>query len=91
MPSIRVVVTGRVQGVGFRAYAAAAALRHGLDGEAWNRPDGAVQIQLGACDETTLESFLEDLQKGPGIVRDLRWEACSTDVQPGFRVVSGGT
>ena len=42
MPRIRFVVTGRVQGVAFRAHTQAAARRLGVVGFAENRDDGAV-------------------------------------------------
>lgn len=41
--SVRVVITGRVQGVGFRYSLAEAALREGVTGWCRNRPDGAVE------------------------------------------------
>jgi len=86
--SVSVVVQGRVQGVGFRAHVAQAALRHGLDGQTWNREDGAVEIRLGECDQKVLESFLADVRQGPGIVRELTWEPSAMVVEPGFRVVA---
>ncbi len=40
----RYVIGGRVQGVGFRFFAEAAALRDGLSGWVRNLPDGRVEI-----------------------------------------------
>ncbi|MHB9050456.1 MAG: acylphosphatase [Thiomonas delicata] len=45
----RCIVTGRVQGVSFRAYTRAEALRLGLRGHARNLPDGSVEVL--ACGE----------------------------------------
>ena len=42
--SWRIHVTGRVQGVSFRAYAKREAVRLGLTGEVSNQPDGSVEI-----------------------------------------------
>ncbi|MCC7493476.1 MAG: acylphosphatase [Fimbriimonadaceae bacterium] len=44
--SVRVVIRGRVQGVGFRYHLAAVARREGLVGWCRNRPDGAVEAWL---------------------------------------------
>ena len=42
-----ILVEGRVQGVGFRFFAEAAASREGLNGWVKNRPDGRVEILAG--------------------------------------------
>jgi acylphosphatase len=42
----RLVLNGRVQGVGFRFFAEDLARREGLGGWAANRPDGSVEIHL---------------------------------------------
>jgi acylphosphatase len=42
----RLVVHGRVQGVGFRWFVRRAAHSRGLAGRAANRPDGAVEVVL---------------------------------------------
>lgn len=89
MGSITVRVDGRVQGVGFRSHVAATALRHGLDGETWNREDGAVEIRIGDCSPEVVESFLQEVRRGPGIVRNVTCEASPIEVEPGFRIVSG--
>ena len=41
---VRLVVTGRVQGVGFRYAACEAAFEAGVSGWVRNRPDGSVEI-----------------------------------------------
>ena len=42
----RYIVTGRVQGVGFRYFAQDAAVREGVSGFVRNRPDGAVEVHV---------------------------------------------
>lgn len=58
-------ISGRVQGVGFRAFTASNASRLGLTGWVRNRYDGTVEtVAEGGRD--TLEDFLRQLRNGPG-------------------------
>jgi acylphosphatase len=57
-------VTGRVQGVFFRASTREEALRLGIRGTVRNEPDGSVFIQAEG-DETALARFLEWVRRGP--------------------------
>ena len=51
MPAVRFVVSGRVQGVAFRAYTRQQALALGLRGHAVNLRDGRVEVlALGEAD-----------------------------------------
>lgn len=52
----RIQVTGRVQGVSFRAYAKREALRLGLTGTVSNQPDGSVEI-IAEGDKPALTAF----------------------------------
>jgi acylphosphatase len=57
-------VSGRVQGVGYRAFAARAAGRRGLCGGVRNLDDGRVELDVeGGRGE--IEALLLDLKKGP--------------------------
>ena len=58
----RFVVSGRVQGVGFHARAAAA--REGLRGFVRNLPDGRVEVE-GEGDEAAMQRFERALRQGP--------------------------
>lgn len=71
----RFVVTGRVQGVGFRFMARAEATRLGLVGQVRNRADGAVEGQAAGSVEG-LQAFRAWLRRGPPAARvdDLQWE-----------------
>jgi acylphosphatase len=61
---LRIIVEGRVQGVGFRAFVAREAGRLGLEGWARNRRDGAVEI-LAAGPAATLEALVAAARRGP--------------------------
>ena len=75
-PSYRFVVTGRVQGVGFRANTQTQALRLGLRGWVRNRMDGAVE-GLASGNEAALQQFREWLSMGSASARvdGVTWEA----------------
>jgi acylphosphatase len=64
MRRIRFVVTGRVQGVGFRAYTQVEACRLGLIGFVQNRRDGAVDGEAQGAPERVAE-FVQWLHRGP--------------------------
>jgi acylphosphatase len=61
---VRVIVRGRVQGVGFRASAAHEARRLSLRGWARNRPHGDVEI-LAVGEEASVDALLTWLGQGP--------------------------
>lgn len=83
-----ILVTGRVQGVGYRAFAQAEAGRHGLTGGVRNLEDGRVEVQVEGA-RPAVEALIEALRRGPrlGRVDDLQvlWEA-PTGRQVGFRI-----
>lgn len=87
-PSYRFVVTGRVQGVGFRAAAQGKALFLGLRGWVRNREDGAVEGLVGGENSSDLEAFREFLRKGPPAARveAVEWSASGEDAGDGFLV-----
>jgi acylphosphatase len=60
----QVVVRGRVQGVGFRAWTEAVALRRDLEGYVRNRRDGAVEA-LFAGPADVVAAMIEDCRRGP--------------------------
>ncbi|MDR3419008.1 MAG: acylphosphatase [Nevskia sp.] len=89
MPSsYRFVVTGRVQGVGFRYAAQGKALFLGLCGWVRNRSDGAVEGAVsGAGPE--LQQFRDWLAHGPpaAAVGRVEWSASSDETGEGFLVL----
>lgn len=68
MTAIRYVVTGRVQGVGFRWFVRSAASRLGLRGYVRNLPDGSVEV-VAAGAATVLAQLEERLRQGPSGAR----------------------
>jgi len=64
----RWIVTGRVQGVGFRWSARSRAQHLGLAGWVRNLPDGRVEVQATGA-ETALLQFESWLRTGPPLAR----------------------
>ena len=65
---VRILVSGRVQGVWFRASARERALALGVDGEARNLADGRVEIHAEGSPEA-IDSFLAWCGVGPAGAR----------------------
>ena len=65
---VRVVVRGRVQGVGYRAWTAAGARRRGLRGWVRNRPDGTVEAVFAGPDDGVAE-MVAACGRGPPAAR----------------------
>jgi acylphosphatase len=60
----RYVIAGRVQGVGFRFFAEAAAVREGVHGWVRNLPDGRVEARLEG-DADSVARVEAALRRGP--------------------------
>jgi acylphosphatase len=59
-----ILVRGRVQGIGFRAFVERAALQHGLEGWVRNRRDGSVEaVFMG--DAAAVGAAIEACRSGP--------------------------
>ena len=86
--SVRVRITGRVQGVCFRAWAQDNAKALGLDGWVRNRRDGAVEALFSGPASQVFE-MLARCRKGPpaAFVADVAIIEDGATVQPGFRVL----
>jgi acylphosphatase len=61
---VRLLVSGRVQGVGFRWFIREAARQHRLAGWVRNRPDGSVELEASG-DDAAFRQFVEDIKEGP--------------------------
>jgi acylphosphatase len=75
----RAVVSGSVQGVGFRFFAERAAREAGVTGWVRNRPDGTVETVVEG-EEKAVARYLERLRSGPGGSRVTRFHEEETHV-----------
>ena len=66
MPAVRLVISGRVQGVGFRAFVERQASRRGLRGWVRNRRNGTVEALL-IGDEPALHEMEDACRRGPSL------------------------
>jgi len=87
MTTVRVVISGRVQGVWFRAWTEKTASGLGLAGWVRNRRDGTVEAVL-AGDAATVEDMIGRLWDGPDLaaVKAVDRFAHDEPVGPGFEV-----
>lgn len=86
---MRAVVRGRVQGVGYRAFAAEQAARLGLRGWVRNLMDGGVEV-LVEGDRSTLDLFHAQLERGPRLAHvsavSAAWESVDGDIPASFEI-----
>jgi acylphosphatase len=62
--AVRMIISGRVQGVGFRYFTQRAAVRLGVTGWVKNLPTGEVEVRaMGA--PAALAAFRQQLRQGP--------------------------
>ncbi|HPC75279.1 MAG TPA: acylphosphatase [Synergistales bacterium] len=76
----RVIITGTVQGVGFRWRARQAALSLGLSGWIKNRPDGGVEAVFQGP-QALVDQMIEWVGVGPpgAVVREVMCLPCDSD------------
>lgn len=88
MAAARFIVSGRVQGVWFRASARDQAVPLGLRGHARNLPDGRVEV-LAVGDEAAIDELVAWLRQGPTLARvdELeRFNAHEDEAGPDFTI-----
>jgi len=68
----KILISGYVQGVGYRYYCYNSARNLGLTGWVKNNPDNTVSTQVEG-ERSLIESFIEELKIGPrsAVVRDI--------------------
>lgn len=86
---LHLVVSGRVQGVGFRYFAAHRARAHGITGWVKNRYDGMVEIEAEGL-RGDLELFLTEIKGGPSASHvthvSEEWRVTAKPVHQGFSI-----
>ncbi len=77
---VRIIVKGRVQGVGYRFFTQRTALELGIRGYVRNLPDGTVEVVAEGSPEV-IEKFIERLKEGPplAIVEDMEIQEVPPD------------
>ena len=68
MRAVHVFVSGRVQGVGFRAFTHSAGQRAGVKGWVRNTADGRVEL-VAQGDAAAVERLLHQVRQGPTFAR----------------------
>jgi acylphosphatase len=86
--SVRLRISGRVQGVGYRAWLEGEAVARELSGWVRNRHDGSVEAIVSG-DAGEIADFIEELRKGPPAARVTDVAVAEHDgaVGPGFEVL----
>jgi len=90
METMRCVVRGRVQGVGFRWFVSRTAADLGVRGTVRNRGDGAVEVVLQTDESSHRDALVERIRSGPpgARVEDVECEAVEDPPRyTGFQVV----
>jgi acylphosphatase len=68
MRTVHLLITGRVQGVGYRDWTRREAVRLGLSGWVRNRPEGSVEALIHG-DDATIGQMLDACRGGPPAAR----------------------
>ena len=89
--AVHVTITGRVQGVGYRAWTVWEAEERGLQGWVRNRRDGSVEAVF-AGPSARVEDMLAACRQGPSLARvlDLLVDAWDGPIDPGFEARRDG-
>jgi acylphosphatase len=86
--AVRLIIEGRVQGVGFRQWTVREAQRRGLDGWVRNLPDGTVEALI-AGEDAAVAAMIDACRRGPSMaaVTSIREHAAEAPDAAGFRQV----
>jgi acylphosphatase len=86
---VHVTITGRVQGVGFRAFVEHEAAKRGLRGWVRNRRNGSVEAVFAGSSDA-VDDMLAACRRGPRSSRvdDVKTVPTGEDIEDGFAVLS---
>ena len=86
MKRVRVIISGQVQGVWFRAWTVREATARGLDGWVRNRHDGTVEAVFQGAPEA-VDAMVAACRRGPPAARVVNVDifAAAEPIAPGFR------
>ncbi len=87
--SVKLIVSGKVQGVSFRWFTVQAAREMGLCGYAKNLPDGTVEVKAEGI-KAGVESLIKQVKQGPPFSRvdDIQVDWVSpTNQYPDFNIL----
>jgi acylphosphatase len=85
MRTVRLVITGRVQGVGYRIWAERTAVALGIRGWVRNRRDGSVEL-LAIGEDDAVARLIEACRQGPrlAVVSEMTVIGTEDDGSEGF-------
>ncbi|MFG1395802.1 acylphosphatase [Roseixanthobacter pseudopolyaromaticivorans] len=69
MKVVHLIIEGRVQGVGYRAWCAHGAEARGLSGWVRNRANGSVEAVLAGADDAAVDEMVQACGSGPAGAR----------------------
>lgn len=86
MQAVKVVLRGRVQGVGFRDWLVRQANKAALDGWVRNHPDGSLEALLAGPPDA-VAAVLSACRRGPPLARvdEVTEQRAEAPEEPGFR------
>jgi acylphosphatase len=86
--AVRLIIEGRVQGVGYRQWTVREASRRGLDGWVRNLPDGTVEALI-AGPETDVAAMIDACRHGPRMaaVTAINEHPAEPPAAPGFQQI----
>jgi acylphosphatase len=87
--TVRLRISGRVQGVAYRAWMERQALSLCLSGWVRNRRDGSVEALVSGA-EQAVRTMIERCHRGPALARvaEVSQESEETVPEPGFRLLA---
>jgi acylphosphatase len=84
MKALLILISGRVQGVGFRWFAERQAVEYGVNGYVRNLSDGRVEV-LAQGEDEVLEAFCDSLKEGPPFSRPDTLSLEAVSINPELR------